>query len=541
MKHIRLIFSMLAVATLVVACSEDTTETPELGLDANEIVVGPAGGAQEVKVTVQGRWAASAGEPWVLVSPSNGNGPTVCRIQTDSTLLALDERTAAVRFTSQSTNESQLLTVKQSGFEKALAVSKELVELENYGAYGTRHFDVEVTSNVDFKVEIPEKAALWLSYDTYHFELDRGARPRTTKIRFNWEGNNEDKDREAQIRFVTEEQDLVRHDLISVKQGRAPEITDDRKGDSLAIVVIERKLDMWVPRNYDEPMSMWNGVRCWEQTDEGCTSENIGRVRAIQFQQFLTKEGVPEEVKYLKHLETLSFFSNGSKHLYSFTTLGGITELVNLKYLQMCYFGLFDLPEELKNLKNLVTLDLSSNNFNTVPAVLTPENFPNLKHLSLIANGRSGGGDLTLLTRPKEQWGGLHLGVNTLERLFKWDNLEVLMLSNNLITGVLPDMKNYEKRYTQEEVMQNDTLPSKLIGTPKVLPRCKDLRIGLNYLHGSIPEWVLIHPNLMMWSPDISIFHQQTTYDDKGIKPGFDNAPKSYDYYWDLYPLKKPE
>ncbi len=69
--------------------------------------------------------------------------------------------------------------------------------------------------------------------------------------------------------------------------------------------------------------------------------------------------------------------------MYSFDTGTAITQLTKLKNLRIYSFGLTTLSPDFVNLKNLVTLDLSSNNFQEVPAILTPENFPNLRHLSL--------------------------------------------------------------------------------------------------------------------------------------------------------------
>ena len=65
-----------------------------------------------------------------------------------------------------------------------------------------------------------------------------------------------------------------------------------------------------------------------------------------------------------------------------------ICSLQYLKHLQLFSYGLVSLPEDFKNLKNLVSLDLSANNFVEIPAVLTPENFPNLKSLDFVGNRR---------------------------------------------------------------------------------------------------------------------------------------------------------
>ena len=75
-----------------------------------------------------------------------------------------------------------------------------------------------------------------------------------------------------------------------------------------------------------------------------------------------------------------------------------------------------------------------------------------------------------------------------LERLFKWENLESLVLSNNIIKGTLPKMAYGVPKYTKEEVEANDTLKtaaSVLVGKPKVftyrleLPAWRPSRLAL--------------------------------------------------------------
>lgn len=134
--------------------------------------------------------------------------------------MANKQREAIINFKTRNDAETRSLKIVQAGFDKALTLSTTSVELENYADYGKRYFDVEVTSNVDFKVDIPQDAATWLSYDKYKFTLDCGARPRKTTIRFNWEGNTDATNREAKINFLVAEgnEDMVKHDaLLSVR------------------------------------------------------------------------------------------------------------------------------------------------------------------------------------------------------------------------------------------------------------------------------------------------------------------------------------
>ena len=551
-KYILSIMALLIGAS----CSDDNENTPGFTLDEKEIQMEAVGGTREVHVSVPGNWTATPSESWVQISPTNGKSSEICVIKVDTTILANKQREAIINFKTRNDAETRSLKIVQAGFDKALTLSTTSVELENYADYGKRYFDVEVTSNVDFKVDIPQDAATWLSYDKYKFTLDCGARPRKTTIRFNWEGNTDATNREAKINFLVAEgnEDMVKHDALLISQERAPEITPTREGDSLALVIIERKLNVAVKWDKNESLMNWPQVKLWEEQDTGCTPENLGRVRAVEFSQFITKEGIPDEIRYLTELETLSFFSNGNKFMYSFDTGTAITQLTKLKNLRIYSFGLTTLPPDFVNLKNLVTLDLSSNNFQEVPAILTPENFPNLRHLSLATNRRGHEIDLTGTARyPKEEWGGLYGSNNNnnsnlsnpmLERLFKWENLESLVLSNNIIKGTLPKMAYGVPKYTKEEVEANDTLKtaaSVLVGKPKVLPHCKDLRIGLNYLHGDLPDWLLHHPYLMFWSPEISIFNQNRGKDDQGIMPGFSNVPTSFEYFYELYPILKPK
>jgi hypothetical protein len=72
---------------------------------------------------------------------------------------------------------------------------------------------------------------------------------------------------------------------------------------------------------------------------------------------------------------------------------------------------------------------------------------------------------------------------------------------------------------------------------PKILPNCTMLRLNLNFLNGNLPDWLLYHPHFMDWAPDLLILNQQ----EKGLNSAgeavrFDNEPKTFDYYYDVFP-----
>lgn len=529
-----------------VSCSNDEKENDTaFGIDNDEFEVPAEGATRTVNLSSLGNWSADPSEPWVKVSPANGSGSQQCVIQIDSTVLAEEDRSAVVRFTSTDDSEKRTLKITQKGFDKVLSLSQTSVALENYADYGERYFDISVVSNVDFTVNIPDSVSSWLSYEPYSFELDCGARPRKVTIRFDWEGNDEAFTRSTVVSFTPVDDEVENLDSLSITQDRAPEITPDHKGDSLALVIIDRKLGAgrW---DKSEPLRNWYGVTLWEEKDEGYTPDKDGRVKGLRYSMFFTREGIPDEFKYLTEMETLYLFSNGNVFMWSFSAGTAIAQLTNLKSLTLGSIGLTEFPDDYKNLKNLEYLDLSGNNFQTLPDVLTQENFPKLRYLNLVANRRYATTDLTQETHDKSMWGGFYSegSYSLFQRLLSWSNLRTLKLSNNLIKGTIPSYISGVPRWTREELMANDTTKNAvnyLVNQPKVLPNCTDLSINLNYLYGTLPRWLLYHPHLIDWSPDVLVFNQNSEPDDTGRIPGFSNVPESSDYYYEAYPIYKDE
>lgn len=547
MKHLlHISLALLSTCTLLIAC-EDSEPSVSFGLETNEITIGAEGGMEKIRIESEGAWIANTESPWITVSPTNGHGTIDCQIKVDTTLLADDIRTGVVRFISNGTSESADLRIIQTGFEKMLTLSKREVTIPNYGQYGNRYFEIELTSNVDFDIDIPADTK-WVNVSDYRFELDRGFRPRTVKLRFNWENNTRPWERDAVVKFCPKtSEELARLDELTILQEEAAKIEDNREGDSLAIIGCVRSLNLNMGDDEGELMNNWRFVTMWEPSDEGFTEDKRGRVRSVSFRQFYTLEGIPYEIQFLTKAETISFFGNGNAFLRSFSSGEYLAKLTQLKNLQLYSVGLSKLDDDFVNLKNLEVLDIGGNNFNEVPRILTPENFPNLKVLDMAACRRHVLFDMSTTTYAPDEWGGLRGEFP--EWLLRWEKLEELKLSNNYIYGKVPDMKDYEVRYTEAEIMVNDTLPNgqnnpmkyNLIGKPKVLPNAKYFSINLNLLEGEIPEWILYHPHLMEWIPDLLVFNQDYVLNKDGKKPGFSNIPDKPDYYYEAYPLKKPE
>ena len=290
---------------------------------------------------------------------------------------------------------------------------------------------------------------------------------------------------------------------------------------------------------------LFRSVKLWERTDKDVTPEMIGRVRSAEFFIYETDDELPAEISKLKYIETLYFSGNINKDRKDLHIGSCLNDLKHLKYLTVTGHGLVELPSELADIKTLEYLNISGNNFVEIPAILNPTDMPSLKHLDFSLNKRNTFDDDKALVVADKM--GLYMNISRdhndarrLLELLSWENLETLRLGNNYIEGELPDLNDFPVKYTAEEVNANDTLPSILIGMPKILPNAKTFSINLNRLTGNIPDWILYHPNLWLWDPYTLIFSQDLGMNTDGVRVRFDNVPSSWEYYYEQYPLRRP-
>ena len=540
MKYLNIVFTALA-AVMILACqpNEEVIFGVDLGSEDGKISVGPEGGVKKIAVSAQDEWVVVTEDPWIMVSPANGRGSFECEVNIDSTILNVP-RQGTIRIQNQKTGEKADFNVSQDGFDYQIVLNKDKVEVEDFASLESRSFDVEVLSNVDFDVLIPSEAENWISYTKPSLVLDRGARPRKVKVHFDWKVNSRDIERSASIQFKPiETVTLARQDTLKVVQGASISIpAGTPAGDSLAVIAISRALGMFTGFDTAEKMEHWTNVKIYKD------GPNKGRVRYVQFFMFNTKEEIPYAVQYLTAAEEIVFYSNANQFLKSLDTGEWITKLTGLKRLTIGAYGLTTLHPDFKNLKNLEFLDLGSNCFQNIPDILTPENFPKLHSLVLSANQRHTIYDLSNDIR--ENIGGFveDTGLKRFKDVLKWNNLDTLRLSVNYLQGEIPDMK-YEGLPVWEFEELKDSLatgltelPEKLQNLPKVLPDTKFFAINFNRFTGNIPDWILYHPNLDMWTPYSLVFSQEGK-NREGKNAGFENEPASLDYYYDIYCNKK--
>ena len=511
------------------SCS-DADKNIAFGLDSDAIKAEAARGSHKIKVSASGDWVATTDEPWISISPANGRGTTECRILIDSALTdspaaawyASRSRTPGTRRRSPSTSRAST-TPSRSGRKE--------VSVANFSAFGTRYFDVKVKTNVDFAVEVPTSAESWLKYDSYKVELDRGIRPREVTVRFNWSINSQPNERIADVVFKPKrEVELARQDNLLVTQGAAEPIEENtRSGDSIALLAIARTLGTNSSWENGERMDNWDDVTLWEEGMAGYTPEKSGRVKYARFFMFDTKgraafrSAVPDGRRGTELLQQRQRLPERPHHrrVHHQTHAAQTPHHRRLRagFAGQELHGAQEPPE---------FLDLSSNNFQKIPDEINPTNFPKLRTLLMGANTRRNIYDLS--NTVETNYGGLVDEEGFPRRMIEWD-LDTLQLSVNYLQGPLPKMDDWEK-YTEQDIIDADTLPRALIGTPKVMPHTKRFAINLNRLTGELPDWLLYHPPPSTGGHPSSSCSRRKVSDATGASAGFGNEPANLNYYY---------
>lgn len=495
MKYLnKITLGLILCMGLMTSCKDDD----EIGIpggiavDREEITIVAEGGTEKIAVSSNSNWVSSSSQPWISISPANGLGSADCSLAIDSTL-SEKSREAQIRFSVEG-QESKSIRVIQFGYGKQIILKEPTVEIESSARYDDRYFDAVISANVAFKIdsnveysfegltdadnenELESDRTGWIEMpkaDDLEINLDRGYRPRTVKVRFKWKANIVPCTRVAKIRLLPKNADeqLIDNEgnptgevILTVKQKPALRITDDRAGDSIAILAINEKVQSMINFDSSESMLNWNYVKLWEATDKLPNGDKnaIGRVRSVQFMLIDLKDGetLPKEVRHLKYLESFTIQSNANWQIRNISLGEEICELKHLKELSVYALGLEKLSENFIKLGGKVddsyvgleALNLASNGFNQlsdITNVVNQENFPNLTALSLTGCRRVDIiKDLSQISGTNEYNGkkvGLHINLDNpsdksaFMKLLTWDSLRELSLSYNYIEGELPD------------------------------------------------------------------------------------------------------
>lgn len=580
-RFLNIIMVISACMVLAVSCKEEDNVVSEFSIDKTEIAVGADGGSELLEIKGNVKWQGTSESSWLKFSPSNGEGAATCEVLVDSSVVA-EPREGVITFMAAGQTTATTVKVMQMGYAKGIFVSEEdrTISVENSAKLEERFFEVTMMANVNFDVRVNNLPAEdgtvsdkeWLKYKKETPNYDYGDRPRLLKLHFDWEINMTEKARTAEVIITPQETSDTEGDgtiKLVVTQKPAPVITDDRAGDSLALLSIYSSMNGIFTWDASENMRYWKGVELWEATDKyieieadgtinysaSVPKDLIGRLKSVEFIAFETKESLPYQVKYLKTAESITFSGNSNTFLKDIVLGNEICELAqygHLRNLAIRAYGLVGLPENFTEFgETLVSLDLSSNNFevmgksgSTINGVkvlgiesITQENFPHLRSLYLNKINRyDTTKDLSAYTDKKDEKLGFRWttgygdefpgpsdGYNNtyFKELLQWENLEYLSLSLNMLDGELPSdqdlldlgIEPYKaediNNAANEDTIGNEIARDYLIGAPKVWPRMKKLSLNLNFMTGKLPDWILYHPYLSFWDPFTMIFQQE--------------------------------
>lgn len=584
------------------SCKDENELTSGFSIDKEEITIGENGGVETIQVSGDAKWQTTLDATWVRVLPSNGVGSTLCEVKVDSSVVA-EPRYAEIQYMAEG-GTTKTVKITQTGYMKGVFVENadQEIVIENSGEYGKRYYNLKVTANIDFEVKVDAGESNWLKYADKVPDYDYGDRPRTFNQRFDWLTNVQESERTATVTITPKgDVDNVAEPLVlTFRQKSAPKITDDRAGDSLAILAIYETMNGIFKWDASENMMYWDGVELWKATDPEVKKNDklLGRLKSVKFRLFETYESIPYQIKHLKTAKSISFSGNSNTFLKSIVLGPEICELAkygNLKELTISAYGLVSLPDDFKELgKTLEVLDLSSNNFEYKDdetfnknglGVINPDNFGNLKKLRLNKITRyDTTRDLSQVEKTDSVGFRWKTGFGTFtseptqvtndkyfKMLLQWEELEELSLSLNLLEGELPSDEELLElgipEYSEEFLKTmpyykdgvNDTIKladaNKYLlkdgGAPRVWPKMKSLSLNLNFLTGKLPKWILYHPYLTYWNPFSMIFTQETdAINTDKEKAGFEAEPtnlsnyKDLGYsesYYDVYPGRKPK
>lgn len=585
------------------SCKDENELTSGFSIDKEEITIGENGGVETIQVSGDAKWQTTLDATWVRVLPSNGVGSTLCEVKVDSSVVA-EPRYAEIQYMAEG-GTTKTVKITQTGYMKGVFVENadQEIVIENSGEYGKRYYNLKVTANIDFEVKVDAGESNWLKYADKVPDYDYGDRPRTFNQRFDWLTNVQESERTATVTITPKgDDDNVAEPLVlTFRQKSAPKITDDRAGDSLAILAIYETMNGIFKWDASENMMYWDGVELWKATDKEVKDkpELLGRLKSVEFKLFETYESIPYQIKHLWTAKSILFTGNSNTFIKSIKLGPEICALAGegkmLKELTIRAYGLVELPDGFAEFgKNLEMLDLSSNNFEYKEesfdknglGVINSTNFTKLKKLrlnkitrydttrdlSLVAATDSVGfrwstGFGTFANKPTQDTNDEYF-----KMLLKWDTLEELSLSLNLLEGELPSDKELLElgieQYEESDLEKMAYYPDSISKTdadkyllkiddetgkaaPRVWPNMKSLSINLNFLTGKLPKWILYHPYLTYWNPFSMIFTQEMdAINTDKKKAGFDAEPTNLsnytdlgysESYYDVYPGRKPK
>ena len=478
---------------------EKKAAAPELSVNPLTADFDAAGGDKDIAVTSNVEWTVTASKEWVTVSPKSGNGNGTVKITLGANE-GLSLREADVTIVAGELKK--VVKIAQHGQEPALSVSPESVADV---AMAGDDYDVDVTANVAWTASVPEGVD-WLTVAPASGEG-------TAKVKLTVAANASPRARNTTVTFTAGELSKT----VSVAQVAG---IGTRQTDSLALVAIYNAIDKvgWKSDKQwniadNNTIDKWNtsAIKLSALTEGMKESER--RVITINLTALVANEmwELPEEIGDLKELTTLKINKN---------IKGTLPESVyTLLKLEKFYFENGDLEGKIESIGQLTTLKEIYVDGNRKLAGTIPASIGNLKDLQKfnIAKTAITGSIPAEITQCTKLDSFLaNESQLTGEIPDSWDKCTAMsnFTCNDVagLTGPLPKTFGAFTKMTTGINMANCNFTGNIPEEWANVGNCNTMKLFGNKLKGVVPAAVQAHAKWSAWKPADNILPQQNDY-----------------------------
>ena len=502
MKKLIVLTAAVAAMAVLFSC-EKKAAAPELSVNPLTADFEAAGGDKDIAVTSNVDWTVTASKEWVTVSPKSGNGNGTVKIIVDPND-GVSVREADVTIAAGD-NLSKVVKIAQLGQEPALAVSPESVaDVAVAGA----DVDVDVTANVAWTASVPEGVD-WLTVAPASGEG-------TAKVKLTVAANASPRARNTTVTFTAGSLSKT----VSVAQVAG---LGTRQTDSLALVAIYNAIDKVVWKSdkqwniaENNTIDKWNtsAIKLSALTEGMKESER--RVITINITALVANAmwELPEEIGDLKELTTLKLNKN---------IKGTLPESVyTLPKLEKFYFENGDLEGNIETIGNLTTLkeiyvDGNAKLAGTIPASIG--NLKDLQKFNIAKTAITGSIPAEITQCTKLDSFLANESKLTGEIPDSWDKCTAMsnFTCNDVagLTGPLPKTFGAFTKMTTGINMANCNFTGNIPEEWANVGNCTTMKLFGNKLKGVVPATVQAHPKWSAsngWKPATNILPQQDGY-----------------------------
>lgn len=234
-------FGYLVIAALAVLTASCQKEPDSLTINKKQMEVGSTGGSESVTLTTNTKWAASATESWISVSPASGDSGTVTVTITVAENSTYDVREGKVLFTAGTASEE--FTVTQNYARVFEAGDKIEIDCKE------QSFKIKVNSNMSYTTSI---SADWIT------SASTKAAPVESTLEFAVAANNAITARSAEITVTAENGQSA---TIPVTQGPSYDAIELAGIKNIGSSMMPYDFENWLPANFEEVVLTFNNAK----------------------------------------------------------------------------------------------------------------------------------------------------------------------------------------------------------------------------------------------------------------------------------------